>query len=223
MRTFAIVPVKRFDTSKSRLGTILSLGERRRLSELLLINTIRTLEQSSAICSTIIVTSESSAADIVGRTRAEILKLEDDNGVNAAVLLANRYSSQNGADATLVVPQDIPLLSATDINNLCSRAKRLARCIVICPSIRYDGTNALLRKPPYLMKTLYDEDSFNSHIRVAVKINVPVRFFLSGRMMKDLDSAEDVRILLKEQVLSLPLAYLKSKLKDGLLNAQSHE
>jgi 2-phospho-L-lactate/phosphoenolpyruvate guanylyltransferase len=212
MRTFAIVPVKRFDRSKSRLGTILSLDERRKLSELLLVNTVRTLEQSSAISSTIIVTSESSAEEIVGTTRAEFLKLDNDNGVNAALLLADKYSSQNGADATLVIPQDIPLLSATDIDNLCSRAERLARCIVICPSIRYDGTNALLRKPPQLMKTLYDNDSFNSHIRAAVKINVPIRFFLSGKMMKDLDSIEDIRILLKEQVLNLPLAFLKSTL-----------
>jgi 2-phospho-L-lactate/phosphoenolpyruvate guanylyltransferase len=212
MRTFAIVPVKRFDRSKSRLGAILSSGERRKLSELLLVNTIRTLQQSRAISSTIIVTSESSVVEVVGTTRAEFLKLDNDNGVNSALLLADKYSSQNGADATLVIPQDIPLLSATDINNLCSRAESLARCIVICPSIRYDGTNALLRKPPRLMKTLYDKDSFNSHIRAAVKMNVPIRFFLSRRMMKDLDSAEDIRILMKEQVLNLPLAFLKSKL-----------
>lgn len=212
MRTFAIVPVKRFDRSKSRLGAILSSGERRKLSELLLVNTIRTLQQSRAISSTIIVTSESSVVEIVGTTRAKFLKLDNDNGVNAALLLADKYSSQNGADATLVIPQDIPLLSATDINNLCSRAEPLARCIVICPSIRYDGTNALLRKPPRLMKTLYDKDSFNSHIRAAVKMNVPIRFFLSRRMMKDLDSAEDIRILMKEQVLNLPLAFLRSKL-----------
>jgi 2-phospho-L-lactate/phosphoenolpyruvate guanylyltransferase len=212
MRTFAIVPVKRFDRSKSRLGAILSSGERRKLSELLLVNTIRTLQQSRAISSTIIVTSESSVVEIVGTTRAKFLKLDNDNGVNAALLLADKYSSQNGADATLVIPQDIPLLSATDINNLCSRAEPLAKCIVICPSIRYDGTNALLRKPPRLMKTLYDKDSFNSHIRAAVKMNVPIRFFLSRRMMKDLDSAEDIRILMKEQVLNLPLAFLRSKL-----------
>lgn len=222
MRTFAIVPVKRFDRSKSRLGTILSSSERRKLSELLLVNTIRTLEQSSTIWRIIIVTSESSAVETVGRTRAEFLKLNDDYGVNAALPLADKYSSQNGADATLVIPQDIPLLSATDINDLCSRAEQFARCIVICPSIRYDGTNALLRKPPHIMATFYDEDSFNSHIRAAVKLNVPISFFLSGSMMKDIDSAEDIKILMKEQVLNLPLAYLKSKLKDWPLNARSY-
>src|SRR5690349_1305727 len=98
MRTFAIVPVKRFDRSKSRLGAILSSGERRKLSELLLVNTIRTLQQSRAISSTIIVTSESSVVEIVGTTRAKFLKLDNDNGVNAALLLADKYSSQNGAD-----------------------------------------------------------------------------------------------------------------------------
>jgi len=208
------VPVKRFERSKSRLGTILSIEQRRTLCELLLLNTIIALEQSHAISKILVVTSEKSAVELASSIGAECLKLNCDNGVNEALVLANEYSSNNGADATVVIPQDIPLLTASDIDSLCSRAELLVKCIVICPSIRYDGTNALLRKPPKLIKTFYDEDSFNSHVRASTITNVPIRFHLSRRIMIDLDSAEDIRILMKEKLLNLPLAYLRSKLRD---------
>jgi hypothetical protein len=40
--------------------------------------------------------------------------------------------------------------------------------------------------------------------------------------MKDLDSVEDIRILMKEEVLNIPLSFLRSKLRDEfLMNVQS--
>lgn len=222
MRTFAIVPVKRFDRSKSRLKTILAKDERKVLCELLLVNTIKALEQSNAISKILVVTSDTSAVEIAGKSGAEILKLNSDNGVNEAIELADEHSSQSGAEATVVIPQDIPLLTTQDINKLCNRAEHLFRCAVICPSIRYDGTNALLRKPPKLIRTSYDQDSFNSHIRSAVMTNIPIKFHLSRRIMMDLDSVEDICLLMKEDVLNFALSYLKSKLSDrSLLDVQS--
>ncbi len=222
MRTFAIVPVKRFNRSKSRLGGILGAIERRALCELLLVSTIQALQHSGAISKILVVTSERSAIGIASRSGAEILKLDFDNGVNEAIALGDEYSSDNGAEATVVIPQDIPLLTAEDITKLCNRAERYVKCIVICPSIRYDGTNALLRKPPKLIRTFYEEDSFNSHVRAAVMRNVPIKFHMSRRIMMDLDSAEDITILMKEEVPNLTLAYLRSKLRDSpLLDVRS--
>src|SRR5205823_6153529 len=82
-----------------------------------------------------------------------------DHGVNAAIALADDYSSENGAHATIVIPQDLPLLTPADVNLLCKKAESPERCLIICPSIRFDGSNALLRKPLGLLKTHYDEDS----------------------------------------------------------------
>jgi 2-phospho-L-lactate guanylyltransferase len=217
MKTLAIVPVKRFECGKSRLGAVLRPDERISLCELLLMNTIKILEQSSTIYSTVVVSSEKSAVDIAQKCGAKFLKLECDKGVNEAVDSADELSSLIGADATVVIPQDVPLLASSDINRLCIKAEQFAKCIVICPSIRYDGTNALLRKPPTIMRTFYDEDSFNSHVRAAILADVPIRFLLSRKMMKDLDSVEDIRILMKEEVLNIPLSFLRSKLRDEFL------
>ncbi|HYT46128.1 MAG TPA: 2-phospho-L-lactate guanylyltransferase [Methylomirabilota bacterium] len=217
MRIFALVPVKKFESSKSRLGAILSIDERIKLSELLLINTISVLKKSSAISEIVVVSSDEEATEIARKNDVKFLKEVKDHGVNAAIALADDYSSENGAHATVVIPQDLPLLTAADVNMLCRRAESPERCLVICPSIRFDGSNALLRKPSGLLKTHYDEDSFNAHIRAATQFGIPIKVFLSQRIMIDLDSTEDIKILMKKRITNLPVAYLKSKMRNSLL------
>jgi 2-phospho-L-lactate guanylyltransferase len=217
MKIFALVPVKKFESSKSRLGAVLSINERIKLSELLLINTINVLKKSSAISNIVVVSSDERAMEIARRTDAKFLKEAKDRGVNAAIAVADDYSSENRAHATIVIPVDLPLLTATDVNMMCRKAKSPERCLVISPSIRYDGSNALLRKPSRLLKTHYDEDSFNAHIRAATQFGIPIKVFLSQRIMKDLDSIEDIKILMNERVTNPPVAYLKSKVRTSLL------
>ena len=213
MKIFALVPVKRFESSKSRLSSVLNVVERKELSELLLTNTLSVLAKASAISEIVIVSSDEVAMEIARRNGAEVLRQSRDNGVNAAIALADDYSFENGAEATLVIPQDLPLLVAADVNMICMKAQSPDRCLVVCPSIRYDGSNALLRKPSRLLKTSYDEDSFNAHIRAATKFGIPIKVFLSKRIMLDLDTAEDIKILMNQGITNLPLDYLKSKLK----------
>jgi 2-phospho-L-lactate guanylyltransferase len=217
MKIFALVPVKKFESSKSRLGAVLSINERIKLSELLLINTISVLKKSSAISNIVVVSSDERAMEIARRTDAKFLKEAKDRGVNAAIAVADDYSSENRAHATIVIPVDLPLLTATDVNMMCRKAKSPERCLVISPSIRYDGSNALLRKPSRLLKTHYDEDSFNAHIRTATQFGIPIKVVLSQRIMKDLDSIEDIKILMNQRVTNPPVAYLKSKVRTSLL------
>ncbi|MRN68971.1 MAG: 2-phospho-L-lactate guanylyltransferase [Nitrosopumilales archaeon] len=217
MKIFALVPVKKFESSKSRLGAVLSINERIKLSELLLINTISVLKKSSAISNIVVVSSDERAMEIARRTDAKFLKEAKDRGVNAAIAVADDYSSENRAHASIVIPVDLPLLTATDVNMMCRKAKSPERCLVISPSIRYDGSNALLRKPSRLLKTHYDDDSFNAHIRAATQFGIPIKVFLSQRIMKDLDSIEDIKILMNQRVTNPPVAYLKSKVRTSLL------
>jgi 2-phospho-L-lactate/phosphoenolpyruvate guanylyltransferase len=217
MKIFALVPVKRFESSKSRLSSVLNVIERKELSQLLLTNTLSVLTEASTISEIVIVSSDEGAMEIARKNGAEVLRESEDHGVNAAIARADDYSIKNGAEATVVIPQDLPLLVAADVNMICRKAESPDRCLVVCPSIRYDGSNALLRKPSRLLKTSYDQDSFNAHIRAATKSGIPIKVFLSKRIMLDLDTTEDLKILMNRQerweITNLPLDYLKSKLK----------
>ena len=217
MKIFALVPVKRFESSKSRLSSVLNVIERTELSQLLLTNTLSVLTEASTVSEIVIVSSDEGAMEIARKNGAEVLRESEDHGVNAAIARADDYSIENGAEATVVIPQDLPLLVAADVNMICRKAESPDRCLVVCPSIRYDGSNALLRKPSRLLKTSYDQDSFNAHIRAATKSGIPIKVFLSKRIMLDLDTTEDLKILMHRQerweITNLPLDYLKSKLK----------
>ena len=69
------------------------------------------------------------------------------------------------------------------------------RCIVICPSLRYDGTNVLLRMPPSVIPTSYDDNSYEAHVRSAKDAQAAVHVAKIERLMFDVDTPEDARQL----------------------------
>jgi 2-phospho-L-lactate guanylyltransferase len=213
MQTYAIVPVKRFENAKTRLSSMLDIDDRIRLSSLMLEDTLQILSVAASLTQVIIVSADKRAEAIATKYGANLLREEKDKGVNSAVALADIYCMKQTADATMVIPQDLPLLDAIDISKACELAENESRCIVICPSLRYDGTNMLLRNPPSAIATFYDTDSYNMHVKAAIKIGVPVKRFFSKTIMYDVDSPEDALQLIKEETVpaTRTIEFIKSK------------
>lgn len=212
MKTFAVVPVKKFENSKMRLSTMLSADDRIQLSVLMLDDTLSVLAGAQSLQQIVVVSSDRRAEEIAEKHGAQFLREEKESGVNSAVEMADRYCMDLKADATLVIPQDIPLLDALDVDMVCDMAENEDSCIVICPSLRYDGTNLLLRKPPSVIKTYYDSDSYETHVKAANKLGVSVKLFFSKRLMSDIDTPEDARQLAKEAGTGKTIEFMKSRL-----------
>lgn len=211
MKTFAIVPVKKFENAKTRLSPILGADDRIRLSSLMLDDTLSVLAGVQSLKGLVVVSGDRRAEEIAARHGAKFLHEEKESGVNSAVTLADSYCTEQGANATVVIPQDLPLLDAVDVVTVCDLAENETRCIVICPSLRYDGTNLLLRKPLSVIETYYDSDSYETHIKAAGKLGIPVKLFFSKKLMSDVDTPEDARQLAKEVGAGKTLEFLKSK------------
>jgi 2-phospho-L-lactate guanylyltransferase len=212
MKTFAIIPVKKFENSKMRLSSLLNADERVQLSLLMLDDTLSVLAGVQPLQQLVVVSADACAQEIAARHGAKFLREEKESGVNSAVALADGYCADQGAGATVVVPQDLPLLDSVDVAMACELAESEDRCIVICPSLRYDGTNLLLRKPPSAMTTYYDNDSYETHIKSAATLGIPVKLFFSKKLMYDVDTPDDARQLAREAGRSKTLEFLKSKL-----------
>ena len=214
MKTFAIVPVKRFENAKTRLSSMLDTEDRIRLSSLMLEDTLQILSVAPPLAQVIIVSADKRADEIATKHGAKFLPEEKENGVNSAVALADGYCiEKEAADATIVIPHDLPLLDSIVISKACELAEKESTCIVICPSVRYDGTNMLLRKPPSVIGTFYETDSYNMHVRTAIKLGIPVKPLLSKSLMYDIDTPEDALQLIKEEnVAAKSLEFIKSKL-----------
>ena len=213
MKTFAIVPIKRFENAKTRLSSILDTDDRIRLSLLMLEDTLQILSVVHSLSQVITVSADKRVREIAVKYGANFLFEEKERGVNSAVALADSYCMKKAADATMVIPHDLPLLDSTDISKACELAENESRCIVICPSLRYDGTNMLLRKPPSIIATFYDADSYNMHVKAAIRLGIPVKRLFSKALMHDIDTPKDALEVMKEEtVTARSLEFIKSKI-----------
>ncbi|HET8857130.1 MAG TPA: 2-phospho-L-lactate guanylyltransferase [Nitrososphaeraceae archaeon] len=187
----AVIPMKNLHFAKSRLSTILTLQQRKNLAFFLLNTTIKTLKESRLITEIIIVSSDKTIEKFSFENGLKFIK-DSDSGVNNAVILADHYCINNDIDANIVIPHDLPFISAKEIDQICNMAKKYPKCIIICPSTRFDGTNILFRKPPNVIKTFYDDNSYMNHLKEAQRLNIPIESLELDNLMFDIDTKEDL-------------------------------
>jgi 2-phospho-L-lactate guanylyltransferase len=195
LKTAAIVPVKTFLKAKTRLG--ISLEQKEKICEIMLEEILHTLSISPQIDKIIIVTREKKALEISKKFEAVQITDNKESGVNNAVALADKYLLENRFDASIVFPQDIPYIKTQDIDFML-KFKTASDFVIVVPSRRFDGTNALVRKPVNLMKTHYDEDSYKIHMNTAKEITRDVSLVFVKRIMWDVDNLEDLKFLLSQ-------------------------
>ena len=90
----------------------------------------------------------------------------------------------------LVVPSDLPLMGASDIDALLQDVKaceaRIAR------ARDGDGTNALLLAPPNLIPTRFGPGSCEQHRQAASRCGYPVKVFTLDGLAFDIDTPQDL-------------------------------
>ncbi len=189
-KTAIIIPVKKFDYSKTRLSLFLNPKERKKLSELLMLDT---LEKISKIKQKQIIIVVSERIKSIDKFSDIVIIYESDfNGVNNAIELANKFVKNNKFSESLIVPIDLPLLSTKDLDDIIKHSRKFEKGICIVPSKRFDGTNVLLRKPSLVIDTFYDNNSFYNHVKSAAKNKVSVEILNNENLMVDLDTVDDI-------------------------------
>lgn len=195
MKIAAIIPVKTFANAKTRLD--LPLNQKEELCEIMLEEIVHTISISPQIDEIIIVTKEEKAKKIGEKYNAKIIIDEKEENVNVAIALSDKYLLENNFHASIVFPQDIPYIKTQDIDFMLNY-KMHPNFVVIVPSRRFDGTNALVRMPTNLMETHYDEDSYKIHMNTAKKHTLNIAMVFVKRIMWDVDNAEDLEFLLEQ-------------------------
>jgi 2-phospho-L-lactate guanylyltransferase len=206
MKIAAVIPMKSLHSAKSRLSNILTAQQRKNLAMYLLDVTIKELKKSNFISEIIIVSNDKAVKNYTCLNNLKFIK-DSDEGVNKAVILADKYCIDKGINANIVIPQDLPFISATEIDEICNISNKYHKCIIICPSKRFDGTNVLFRKPPDVIKTHYDNNSYMNHLKEAYKFKIPIESLDIVKLRFDLDTKEDLLEL-------FPLENWNSVLKD---------
>lgn len=183
-----IVPVKSAGV-KSRLSPVLSASERRALALALFRGLMAVLEKAGLASDCWVVSSDRAVLRGASSIGAHPVAEDSDAGVNSAVRRGMKDAS--GASEFLVLPSDLPLLRATDVQGLL-RLRAAGPRVVIAPSRSFDGTNALLfpRSPRFPLS--FDKDSFWNHLAGASRLGLPVGVSARARVMFDVDSPADL-------------------------------
>ena len=195
MKIAAIIPVKTFSKAKTRLD--LSPLKVEEICKIMLEEILHTTSISPQIEKTIIVTKEEKAIKIGKKFGAQIIIDEKEESVNSAVALADKYLLENNFDVSIVLPQDIPYIKTQDIDFMLKHQLH-PNFVIIVPSRKFDGTNALVRMPINIMKTHYDDDSYRNHMKTAKEHTLNVAMVFVKRIMLDIDDQEDLNVLLEQ-------------------------
>lgn len=193
MQIAAIIPVKTFSNAKTRLG--LPQEQTEELCKIMLNEVLSAISKSPIIGRTVIVSREEAAFEISKRYGAVEIFDEDEGGVNAAVARGEKHLLDNGYDTSVVFPQDIPLIQPEDIATLLSFQKN-HHGIIVVPSRKFDGTNALVRSPVNVIETHYDEDSYKIHLTTGKSRGIQTSFVLINRIMWDVDDKSDIEFIM---------------------------
>ena len=191
-----LVPVKSLKNAKQRLAPLLTPAERVELARAMLRDVSRALAQAGQPVA--LVTSEPFALDLAQQHRFGVIEDREEHGETAAIELATRVAQERGAEWTLVVPGDAPLLTAAEIAKILSAAPPSG--MAIAPDWRWRGSNAVWRRPANLIPLRFGDDSFLPHVRNAAATGKPVAVLELPGLAVDVDRPADVEQLLARAV-----------------------
>lgn len=191
VETWALVPVKPFRLAKQRLEGVLTPSRRATLARALMMHTLDVLGAcvSAGRLARVLVVSTDPMALGLARGRGAVALREPGDGLNAALAQARAYAQARGARATLVVPADLPNLSAEDVCALLALADHAG--VIIAPS--YDGgTNALFTCPPDALHYAFGPNSCAEHVAQAETSGYRVDICSTPGLAHDLDTPQDL-------------------------------
>lgn len=192
--TWALVPLRGLEDAKTRLGAALDPEERFELVVDMATRTLTTARDARGLSGTVLVTADPAAAkmavDFGARTIVQRLP-----GLNAALREARGLALDLGATAVLVLPIDLPAISARAIEALLADAdahRAPGRPLVLAVPDRHGtGTNALLVTPPDAIEPAFGEGSFEAH-RAAAEAAGAVFVRHGGPLTLDVDTGADL-------------------------------
>lgn len=193
MTLWAIVPVKPLRRGKSRLSGVLSLEARTALNHYLLSNTLEILASIPEIEYSLVVSRDPEALTIAREYGARTVQEQGSPQLNVALARATMVALSHSVQGVLIVPADLPLLTAEDIRAVVKRTGD-PPVVVITPDRHRQGTNALLISPPGLIRYEYGPDSFQKHCLQAKKAGARLEICERGSVALDIDFPEDLEM-----------------------------
>jgi len=204
-----LVPVKNLSAAKQRLATVLDQPSRTKLAQAMLHDVLTTLHSWQDRPQVAVVTGDPYAVTLAREHGFEVIDDPDNPGESGAIEMATRICVERGIESTLIIPADIPLIQAWELEEIMKNAP--AAGSVLVPAADGRGTNAALRRPADLFPLRFGNDSFKPHHAAAQATGKPCVVLNLPGIAVDVDNPADL-----QQLLSLPGETRAQKLARGL-------
>ena len=189
---FVVVPFKNFKLAKSRMRKDISDQKTEEIVEKMLIHVLSEVSKSKLSNGNFIVTKDKKAMELAKKVGIKIIKEERQVSESISVDYASKLLMKKGAECILRIPGDLPLLSKEDIDTIFKKYNDL-NCSIIVPSKSGNGTNAILRKPPDVIKSYFGEDSFKKHVDEFKKNKAQYEIIENKNIGLDIDCLSDLK------------------------------
>jgi coenzyme F420-0:L-glutamate ligase/coenzyme F420-1:gamma-L-glutamate ligase len=200
-RIVALVPVRGLEGAKARLGEALDAEERRALVERLLARTVAAAATTEALVEVVVVSADPEVLALASTLGARGI-VQEGGGLNEGLDVGRASVVAAGADAVLVVPGDLPAVTAEELARIVAAARtHLAspgaagaspRALVALVTDRAgSGTNVLLVAPPDAIAFHFGVGSRAAHA-AAARAAGAVYLEITGPLDLDLDTPDDL-------------------------------
>jgi 2-phospho-L-lactate/phosphoenolpyruvate guanylyltransferase len=188
-----LVPVKDLANAKQRLSAVLGPEARQELAQAMCADVLETLARWRQRPAVAVVTSDPFAGDFATRFGFEVIADDVNPGETGAIEMATAFCRDRGADNTLVIPADIPLIESRELERIVESAPPGGAVLV--PDAAGRGTNAALRMPADLFPLRFGNDSFLPHLAAAKATGLRCVVLNLAGIALDIDRPDDLQEL----------------------------
>ena len=192
-----LIPVKNLSAAKQRLAAILDQPSRTKLAQAMLHDVLDAVHALKTRPPVAVVSSDPFAVKLATEYGFEVIPDPANPGETGAIEMATRVCIERGADSTLVIPADIPLIQASELEEIMRQAP--AQGSVLVPAADGRGTNAAFRRPGDLFPLGFGNDSFKPHHAAAQATGKLCVVLQLPGIAVDVDNPADL-----QQLISLP-------------------
>lgn len=195
LRVAAIIPVGTLEGAKTRLGDTLDAEERHDLVEGLLARTVVSALAVDRLDDVLVISPDREVLTRATELGARTLR-QRSKGLNNGLREARTDVVAGGAEAILVVPIDLPFVTAESVETvlepLTDRGPQSVGARVVLVTDRHGtGTNALGLRPPDAIDFAFGPGSRRAH-RAAAEAAGATYTEVAGPLTVDLDTPDDL-------------------------------
>jgi 2-phospho-L-lactate guanylyltransferase len=216
-----LVPVKNLAAAKQRLAAVLDQPARTELAQAMLHDVAAALAAWPRRPACALVTSDPFAIELARQYDFEIIPDPANPGETGAIEMATRLCVSRRLDSTLVIPADIPLIQASELDQILAQAPDEGS--VLAPAADGRGTNAAFRRPANLFPLRFGNDSFKPHLAAAQATGKPCIVLRLPSIAVDVDNPEDLQQLLTHPGETGTQSLVRRWTRDGRFLAKGSE